>query len=108
MRRETTEKEMDRKEKAGWLADKICNGGDYGKEAAVILVRQAEEIERLDEALRIASAAAGDLQNSLATLQKDRDNWREDALRCDKNASYWRGRFNTVQEAMKQALEAEE
>ena len=45
----TTEKDMDGKEKAGWLADKICNGGDYAKEAAIVLVRQAEEIERLRE-----------------------------------------------------------
>lgn len=34
-------------ERAGWLADKICNGGDYGKEAAILLVKQAEQIERL-------------------------------------------------------------
>ena len=42
---------MDGKEKAGWLADKICNGGDYAKEAAIVLVRQAEEIDRLREGL---------------------------------------------------------
>jgi hypothetical protein len=34
-------------ERAGWLADKICNGNDYAKEAAIVLVKQAEEIERL-------------------------------------------------------------
>lgn len=34
-------------EKAYWLADKICIGGDYCKEAADILKRQADEIERL-------------------------------------------------------------
>ena len=42
---------MDEKEKAGWLADKICNGGDFSKEAAIVLVRQADEIEKLRECL---------------------------------------------------------
>jgi hypothetical protein len=36
---------MDMKEKAGWLADKICNGGDYAKESAAFLIRLAEEVE---------------------------------------------------------------
>lgn len=60
---------MDGREKAGWLADKICNGGDYAKEAAIVLVRQAEEIERLEEALKIASATVGDLQRGMAQIQ---------------------------------------
>jgi hypothetical protein len=34
-------------EKAEWLADKLHNGGDYGKEAAAMLVRQADEIKAL-------------------------------------------------------------
>jgi hypothetical protein len=34
-------------EKAYWLADKIPAYGDYAKEAALILMRQADEIERL-------------------------------------------------------------
>lgn len=29
-------------ERAEWLADKLYNGGDYGKEAAVRLVAQAQ------------------------------------------------------------------
>ena len=37
---------MQGKDRAEWLADKICNGGDYCKEAAIVLVQQAEEIER--------------------------------------------------------------
>lgn len=38
-------------DQAGWLADKICNGGDYAKEAALVLVQQAIEIERLRQLL---------------------------------------------------------
>ena len=32
------------KDRAEWLADKICNGGDYAKEAALMLTQQADEI----------------------------------------------------------------
>jgi hypothetical protein len=32
---------------AEWLADKLHNGGDYGKEAAALLVKQAKELEFL-------------------------------------------------------------
>lgn len=39
---------------AGWLADKLHAGGDYCKEAATALVRQAETIERLRAELAIA------------------------------------------------------
>ena len=38
---------MNDTERAGWLADKLHNGGDYGKEAAALLVKQAHEVERL-------------------------------------------------------------
>ncbi len=38
---------MTPKEYAGWLADKIPAYGDFGKEAALVLIRQANEIERL-------------------------------------------------------------
>lgn len=34
-------------DRAGWLADKLHNGGDYGKEAAALLVEQAKELEFL-------------------------------------------------------------
>ena len=41
---------------AEYLADKICNGGDYGKQAAFMLLRQVDEIEALRSALgRIVS-----------------------------------------------------
>lgn len=32
---------------AEWLADKLHNGGDYGKEAAALLVHQAKELDYL-------------------------------------------------------------
>jgi hypothetical protein len=57
---------MNSKEKAGWLADKICNGGDYAKEAAIVLVRQAEEIELLQK-------VANDNQNDLDQTRSQRD-----------------------------------
>ena len=38
---------MKGKDRAEWLADKICNSGDYAKEAALVLVQQAVEIDRL-------------------------------------------------------------
>ena len=38
---------MSDKEKAYWLADKIPAYGDYAKEAADILRKQADEIEKL-------------------------------------------------------------
>ena len=43
---------MQGKDRAEWLADKICNGGDYAKEAAIVLVEQAVEIARLQNCLR--------------------------------------------------------
>lgn len=47
---------MKGKDLASYLADKICNGGDYGKQAAFVLLRQADEIEALRLALnRIVS-----------------------------------------------------
>ena len=39
------------KDRAYWLADKIGAHGDYAKEAALALCRQADEIERLNHAL---------------------------------------------------------
>lgn len=36
---------MTDKDRAEWLADKLHNGGDYGKEAAALLIKQADEIE---------------------------------------------------------------
>jgi len=41
---------MTPREYAGWLADKIQAYGDYAKEAASVLIRQADEIERLRDA----------------------------------------------------------
>lgn len=38
---------------AEWLADKLHNGGDFGKEAAALLVNQAKEVERMREALEV-------------------------------------------------------
>ncbi len=38
---------MDDQDRAGWLADKLHNGGDYGKEAAALLLAQAAELESL-------------------------------------------------------------
>lgn len=38
-------------ERAEWLADKLHNGGDYGKEAAALLVKQAATIAALKETL---------------------------------------------------------
>jgi hypothetical protein len=40
-------------DRAEWLADKLHNGGDYGKEAAALLVEQAHQIESLRDELRI-------------------------------------------------------
>jgi hypothetical protein len=34
-------------DRAEWLADKLHNGGDYGKEAAALLVHQAKELDYL-------------------------------------------------------------
>ena len=34
-------------DRAEWLADKLHNGGDYGKEAAALLVEQAKELDYL-------------------------------------------------------------
>jgi hypothetical protein len=34
-------------ERAGWLADKLHNTNDYGKEAAALLVQQAKELDYL-------------------------------------------------------------
>lgn len=34
-------------DRAEWLADKICNGGDYAKEAASVLIDLAKQIEAL-------------------------------------------------------------
>lgn len=42
---------MTNHDKAHWLADKIPAYGDYAKEAALVLRKQADEIERLREAL---------------------------------------------------------
>ena len=39
----------DPKEKAYWIADKIHAYGDYAKEAAMILQKQADEIEALKD-----------------------------------------------------------
>jgi hypothetical protein len=39
-------------DRAQWLADKICNGGDYAKEAAIVLVEQARELSAMAEASR--------------------------------------------------------
>jgi hypothetical protein len=47
-------------ERAAWLADKLHNGGDHGKEAAALLVQQANQIERLQRAMHeIAEEWAG-------------------------------------------------
>ena len=47
---------MKGKDLAEYLADKICNGGDYGKQSASVLLQQADEIEALRSALvRIVS-----------------------------------------------------
>jgi len=48
-------------EKAYWLADKIPAYGDYAKEAAWLLKRQAAEIEQLRGALHLVMACAGDI-----------------------------------------------
>jgi len=47
---------MTPKEYAGWLADKIPAYGDYAKEAALLLMRQADEIERLRGAMLMAAS----------------------------------------------------
>ena len=49
-------------EKAEWLADKLHNGGDYGKEAAAMLVRQAKEIEELRTSERDGWRYASELE----------------------------------------------
>jgi D-alanyl-D-alanine dipeptidase len=43
---------MNNRDKAYWLADKIPALGDYAKEAAQVLKKQAEEIERLRNILQ--------------------------------------------------------
>lgn len=43
-------------DRAEWLADKLHNTNDYGKEAAALLVEQARQIERLRYELRIYAA----------------------------------------------------
>ena len=50
---------MQGKDRAEWLADKICNGGDYAKEAALVLVQQAAEIESLNLAEEGAQESFG-------------------------------------------------
>lgn len=52
-------------ERAYWLADKIPAYGDYAKEAACVLRKQADEIDRLTR--------------ELADLKADRDSWIEQA-----------------------------
>jgi hypothetical protein len=42
---------MNETERAEWLADKLHNGGDYGKEAAALLVQQAHQIASLRDEL---------------------------------------------------------
>lgn len=42
------------KDRAYWLADKITACGDYAKESAVVLRKQADEIENLREQLNEA------------------------------------------------------
>lgn len=49
--------ERDAADYAGWLADKLHAGGDYCKEAAGALVRQAQTIERLRAELATAHQA---------------------------------------------------
>ena len=46
---------MDDYEKAYWLADKIPAYGDYAKEAAAVLKRQADRIRKLDAENEILS-----------------------------------------------------
>lgn len=43
--------DMTDNERAYWLADKIPACGDYAKEAARMLKKQADEIERMRDAL---------------------------------------------------------
>ena len=50
-----------RAEYAGWLADKIPAYGDYAREAAFVLVRQAEEIELLRSILKEGADGFGKL-----------------------------------------------
>ena len=78
---------MTPKEKAYWLADKIPAYGDYAKEAAQVLCRQADEIDRLQTALRSVMSCAGD-------IDKATDADLEAALECgdtetEKQASAW-------------------
>jgi len=45
-------------EYAEWLADKLHNTNDYGKEAAGLLVRQARELQTLrEQCARVAEGA---------------------------------------------------
>lgn len=69
---------MDGKEKAGWLADKICNGGDYAKEAAIVLVRQAEEIDRLKRLAGAALAARNAEARAAMAYENARNNFSQD------------------------------
>lgn len=78
---------MTPKEHAEWLADKIPAYGDYAKEAALVLRRQAAEIERLQNALRLVMGCAGNIDTAT-------DAELESALDCgdaetEKQANAW-------------------
>jgi len=51
---------------AEWLGDKLHNTNDYGKEAAALLVKQAQDIKRLREALERAVLALETHQDTIA------------------------------------------
>ena len=75
---------MQGKDRAERLADKICKGGDYAKEAALVLVQQATLIERLSLVLMAAWEWAGERSvNDVGEAALMKALWTHDGDRKD-------------------------
>ena len=77
------------KDRAAWLADKIrgvCEGDGYVNEAALLLVQQAQEIERLlaDHARVLALQQASYEREIEADVAIERERWKK-AMRLTWN-----------------------
>lgn len=78
------ENEMNDIERAEWLADKLHNGGDYGKEAAALLVAQAT---RLDWARTQLAKVNNEFGSETADWP---DAWRRVAELKERAGRLWR------------------
>jgi len=86
---------MNDTERAGWLADKLHNGGDYGKEAASLLLVQAMKLDALRHELAMVN-------NEFGSQTAD---WPE-AYRRVAEVKERAGRYWLDNEAMREACAA--